>query len=87
ATRPQIRRLVLAESVIMAAIGTLVGIALGVWFGAGLFTVLSGNIAAAAIHLPWLQLAVLAIGGAIAGMAAGWWPAGRAARRPVLNSI
>lgn len=87
ATRQQIRRLVLAESVIMAAIGTLVGIALGVWFGAGLFTVLSGNIAAAAIHLPWLQLIVLGVGGAIAGMAAGWWPAGRAARQPILSAV
>ena len=87
ATRVQVRRLVLAESVIMASIGTSVGITLGVWFGAGLFTVLSGNIAAATIHVPWVQLVVLGLGGAIAGMAAGWWPAGRAARRPILSAI
>ena len=71
----------------MAGIGTLVGGALGVWFGAGLFTVLSGNIAAATIHLPWLQLIVLAAGGALAGVAAGWWPARRAARQPILDAV
>ena len=87
ATRTQIHRLVLAESVIMAGIGTLVGIGLGVWFGAGLFTVLSGNIAAAAIHVPWLQLFVLGAGGALAGVGAGWWPARRAARRPILEAV
>ncbi|HMS46497.1 MAG: FtsX-like permease family protein [Candidatus Microthrix subdominans] len=87
ATRTQVHRLVLAESVIMAGIGTLVGGALGVWFGAGLFTVLSGNIAAATIHLPWLQLIVLAAGGALAGVAAGWWPARRAARQPILDAV
>ena len=86
-TRTQVHRLVLAESVIMAGIGTLVGGALGVWFGAGLFTVLSGNIAAATIHLPWLQLIVLAAGGALAGVAAGWWPARRAARQPILDAV
>ena len=78
---------VLAEAVIMAGIGTLVGVALGVWFGAGLFTVLSGNFAAATIHLPWLQLIVLGAGGALAGVAAGWWPARRAARRPILEAV
>jgi putative ABC transport system permease protein len=87
ATRRQIRKLVVGESVIIATIGTLVGIALGVWFGAGLFVLLSGNYAVATVHLPWVQVTVLAVGGALAGVAAGWWPAGRAGRIDVLEAV
>ncbi len=82
-TRAQLRSVLRFESLITSTFGTVLGLLLGGFLG-WVFAVVSG---AGTFSLPVVQLAVVAVLGAVAGVLAAIRPARRAARLPVLESI
>ncbi|WP_369142783.1 ABC transporter permease [Streptomyces sp. R44] len=84
-TRAQLRAMVRWESVLVAAFGTVGGLILGGFLGWVLVRA-SGD-SAFAFAVPAARLAVVALVGLVAGAAAAWRPARRAARLEVLRAI
>ncbi|WP_395110520.1 ABC transporter permease [Actinomadura sp. SCN-SB] len=82
ATRPQVRSMVRWEAVIVALFGTAGGAGLGLFAGWGLTRAMGDPFAA----LP-VQLGMIVVVGAVAGVLASVRPARRAAARGVLDSI
>ena len=85
-TRPQLRRMVTLESVLVATLGATLGVLLGVVFGSMLVTLLRSE-GIQTLVIPWLQLAVFVVVAAAFGVLAAVGPARRAARLNVLDSI
>ncbi|WP_329332317.1 FtsX-like permease family protein [Streptomyces sp. NBC_00663] len=87
-TRAQLRAMVRWESVLVAAFGTVGGLALGAFLGWVLVKASDGaSDTAFAFAVPPGRLAVVALVGLAAGALAGWRPATRAARLNVLRAI
>lgn len=87
-TRAQLRAMVRWESILVAAFGTVGGLALGAFLGWVLVKASDGaSDSAFAFAMPPLQLAVVALVGLTAGALAGLRPARRAARLDVLRAI
>lgn len=84
-TSEQARGMIRAESLITAAIGTFVGIVVGL----ALAWIVSRSLMSEGIvfAVPWLQLGLLLVLGLLAGVLAAIIPAGRAARLDVLAAI
>ncbi len=85
-TGRQLRTMVRAEAILIAAVATVVGVSLGAALGAGAVTLL-GRTAEAAVVLPAGQLALIVAATLGAGLIAGLIPARRAARLDVLTAI
>jgi putative ABC transport system permease protein len=87
-TRRQVRGIILGESVIIAVLGTTLGVGIGILFGWALVSGLAADEPDLAhFAIPWGQV-VLTMGIAVlAGIAAGALPARRAARLDVLAAI
>lgn len=87
-SRRQVRRMVRLESALIAVFGTLIGLVIGIAFSIALTVAISAsNPGVVTYRLPVVQLVVIAVGSAIAGVAAAWVPSRRAARLDVLASI
>ncbi|MDT9687450.1 ABC transporter permease [Streptomyces sp. P9(2023)] len=87
-TRAQSKAMVRWESVLVAAFGTVGGLALGGFLGWVLVKASDGaSDSAFAFTVPPLQLTVVALVGLAAGAVAAWRPARRAARLDVLRAI
>ncbi len=87
-TRSQLRAMVRWESILVAAFGTLGGLALGAFLGWVLVKASDGaSDSAFAFAIPPVQLVVVALVGVSAGALAGLRPARRAARLDVLRAI
>ncbi|HEU4910993.1 MAG TPA: FtsX-like permease family protein [Actinomycetes bacterium] len=84
--RRQVRRMIRLESVVIAIFGTLLGLALGVALGAALVRALNDE-GIDQLVIPYGQLAVYLVVGALIGVVAAVWPARRAARLDVLRAI
>ncbi len=84
--RRQVRRLVRLESVVISAYGTSLGLVLGVFFGVALTTALRDQ-GISDVVVPWSQLAIFLVLGAVIGVVAAVFPARRAARLKVLEAI
>jgi len=84
-TRPQLRRMIRYEAVIISVFGSLLGLVLGVVFGVAMV----GALASEGIKLgfPVTQLVIFLVLAALAGLLAGVFPARRAARLDVLEAI
>jgi putative ABC transport system permease protein len=82
-TRRQVRRMIRAESVITAAIGGVLGILLGIALGA----LLVARVDFIDFTLPVVQLIVFAVAAIVVGILAAIFPARRAARLDVLQSL
>jgi len=85
-SRAQVRTMIHREAVVIAAIGALVGIAVGLVWG-WLFVAALGSQGLTTVSVPWLELAVFLVVALLAGVLAGWFPARRAARLDVLDAI
>jgi putative ABC transport system permease protein len=83
-TRPQLRRMLIVEALILGLIGALVGVVLGITFGWAAGQTLGADVA---FQLPVLQiLAFVALSG-LAGVLAAVLPARRAARASIVGSL
>ncbi|MFT3898648.1 MAG: FtsX-like permease family protein [Gordonia sp. (in: high G+C Gram-positive bacteria)] len=84
--RPQVRRMIYLESVLIALFGATLGVLLGVGLAIAVVRTLRewgiGNPV-----LPWSLIVITLVGAAIVGVVAAVWPAIRAARTKPLDAI
>jgi putative ABC transport system permease protein len=85
-TRGQLRSAIRWESTIVAAQGTVLGLAVGAFFG-WVLTLALADEGIGVFRIPVGQLAVIALLAAAAGVLAGVLPARRAARLDVLRAL
>jgi putative ABC transport system permease protein len=85
-SRKQVKRMIRWESVIIAIIGAFLGVVIGVFFGIALQQALA-NQGVTELVIPVGSLTVYVIFAALAGVLAAIWPARRAAKLDVLESI
>ncbi|MCO6664888.1 ABC transporter permease [Cutibacterium avidum] len=85
-TRPQVRRMITLESVVIALLGAVVGVGLGTVFGMVLQRLLADR-GIDKLSIPWLQLVAFLVAAALVGVLAALWPARRAARTNILKAI
>jgi putative ABC transport system permease protein len=85
-TRPQLRSSIRWESVIIAIQGTVLGLAIGLFFGWALVRALSDE-GIDRFQVPWLTLAIVLVLAGLAGVLAAVLPARRAAKLDVLRAI
>jgi putative ABC transport system permease protein len=87
-TRRQVRRMVRAEAVVLASLGTLGGVALGLFLAWGLVRAMATlDLGVTAFAAPAGTLAAICGVGAAAGAVAAWRPARRAARLDVIEAL
>ena len=84
--RGQVRRTIYLESALIALFGAVVGVALGLTFGA-LFVRTLRDQGLEHTSLPWVQAVLLLVISAVVGVLAALWPAIHAARTPPLAAI
>ncbi|MFE3290320.1 ABC transporter permease [Rhodococcus sp. NPDC059234] len=84
--RPQVRRTIYLESVLIAVFGATVGVLLGLAFGWGFVSTLADQ-GLDMIAVPWGQVVAMLLGSGVVGVLAALWPAVRAARTKPLEAI
>ena len=84
-TSRQLRRTVRYEAAIIALIGTLAGLLLGLFFGWAAFDAL--GLGYSDFSIPWAALVAICAAGLVAGLLSGVLPARRAGRLEVLDAI
>ncbi len=84
--RPQLRRTIYLESMLIAVFGAIVGVALGLTFGS-LFVHTLRDQGLDQISVPVGQAVLMLVLAAVTGVLAALWPAVRAARTPPLAAI
>jgi putative ABC transport system permease protein len=84
--RGQLRRAIYVESALIATFGAVLGVSLGLAFGA-LFTYTLRHQGLAHIEIPWAQAVGFLVLAAAVGVLAALWPAFRAARAKPLDAI
>ncbi len=85
-SRKQVKRMIRWESVIIAVMGALLGVVIGVFFGWALQQALA-NQGVTELVIPVGQLAIYVLFAGLAGVLAAIWPARRAAKLNVLEAI
>ncbi|MEU2248722.1 FtsX-like permease family protein [Streptomyces sp. NPDC019224] len=85
-SRRQLRRMIRLESVVIALFGALLGLGLGMGWGATAHKLLALE-GMKVLDIPWLTIGGVFIGSAVVGLLAALVPAFRAARLNVLNAI
>jgi putative ABC transport system permease protein len=85
--RRGIKRMVRLESVVIAAFGAVMGIAIGSFLAWAAVRLLGDAITGLTTTLPYGQLAGYVVGAALIGLLAALWPARRAAKLDILASI
>jgi putative ABC transport system permease protein len=85
-SRTQVKRMVRYESVIIALFGALLGLLVGIGFGWALQQALAPE-GITELEIPVSQLAIYVVFAALAGVLAAIWPARKAAKLNVLESI
>ncbi|NUP52126.1 MAG: FtsX-like permease family protein [Catenulispora sp.] len=86
-TKPQLRRMLLTEAMLMAVLGVTLGIALGGAFGWALVHMFVKATGGGTLTIPVVQLLLYILAGALAGTLAAVIPARRAARQTVAAAI
>ena len=93
-TPRELFNLVLLEALILAIIGTAIGLLLGVWLGQGLTRLVAAtvselyyNVSVTALQLDWKSLTTAAVLGIAATLLATMVPAWHAARTPPLTTL
>jgi putative ABC transport system permease protein len=85
-SRKQLRRMVRLESIVIAVLGAVLGVGLGLLFGVALQQAVSSE-GLDVLSVPWAQLAIFVALAGLVGVLAALWPARRAARLDVLRAI
>ncbi|HEY5834185.1 ABC transporter permease [Streptomyces sp.] len=85
-SRRQLRRMIRLESVVIALFGAVVGLGLGLGWGATGQQVLASQ-GLGILRVPWSTIVTVFIASAVVGLLAALLPAFRAARMNVLNAI
>lgn len=85
-SRLQVRRMVRTEAVLIAVLGGVLGLAVGVVFGWALQRSLA-DLGIDRLTIPVGRLAVYLVITALVGLLAAWWPAWRASKTDVLRAI
>ncbi|NUS14638.1 MAG: FtsX-like permease family protein [Streptomyces sp.] len=85
-SRRQLRRMIRLESVVIALFGALIGLGLGLGWGATGQRVLASE-GLGILQIPWATIVTVFIGSAVVGLLAALLPALRAGRMNVLNAI
>jgi putative ABC transport system permease protein len=85
-SRRQLRRMIRLESVVIALFGALVGLGLGLGWGATGQRVLASE-GLGVLEIPWPTIISVFVGSAVVGLLAALLPAFRAGRMNVLNAI
>ena len=85
-TRHQLRSAVRWEAVIVAVFGSLLGIAMGLLLGWAAVVAIPDTFISR-VGIPWVNLVVYLLVGAVLGVIAAFFPAARAARLNVLDAI
>lgn len=86
-TRRQVRRMVMAESLLLTAIGTAFGLIAGLWLGYALVTAMSAVGWQMPYSFPWDGLLVTAVVGLVFGVLAAVGPSRQAARLDVVAAL
>lgn len=84
--RPQVRRTIYLESMLIALFGAIIGLILGVVFGWGFVRTLRDE-GLGVLTIPWGQMVGMLVGSAVVGIGAALLPAIRAARTRPLEVI
>ncbi|WP_067534738.1 ABC transporter permease [Nocardia crassostreae] len=84
--RPQVRRTIYLESMLIAIFGAVIGVVLGLGLGVGFLRTLR-DLGLEQITVPWGQIVLMLVCSGIVGVLAALWPAVRAARTPPLAAI
>jgi putative ABC transport system permease protein len=86
-SRRQLRAMVRMESVVVATFGACGGLGVGIFLGWGLVRALEAAEGFGTFHVPVVELLVILVLGAAAGVIAALRPASRAARLDVLGAL
>jgi putative ABC transport system permease protein len=86
ATQAQIRSMIRGEAVIIAVLGCVVGLGVGLLWSWAFISALNGS-GIRSMHVPWVQLGSYVVLSAAAGVLASLVPAWRAGRLNVLRAI
>jgi putative ABC transport system permease protein len=86
ATRPQVRRMITLEAVLMGVFGAVIGVVVGVLYGVLLQRVLEPQ-GITELDVPGWELLAFVLLGAVGGVLAAVWPAWRASRLDMLRAI
>ena len=87
ATRRQIRRMVMAESLLLSVIGTALGAISGLWLGYALVTAMGAVGWQMPYSFPWSGLIATVVVGLVFGVLAALGPARSAARLDVVAAL
>ncbi|MHA6762566.1 ABC transporter permease [Streptacidiphilus sp. PAMC 29251] len=85
--RYAVKRMVRLESVVIAAFGALMGVAIGGFLAWAAVQLLKHSLVGLTTTPPYGQLAAYVVGAALVGLLAAMWPARRAAKLDILGSI
>lgn len=85
-TRPQLRRMITLESIVVALLGAVLGVGMGLVFGVALQRPLAEQ-GLDKLDIPWPLLGVFLAVSVLVGVLAALWPARRASRLDVLTAI
>ncbi len=85
-SRRQVKRMVRVEAVIIAVLGALLGLGVGILFGWAMQRALS-DVGVDRLAIPFGQLLFFLVAAALIGVVAAIWPARRAAKLNVLEAI
>ncbi len=83
--RRQLRRAISLESILIASLGGLLGMGLGLTFAWAVVESIEDEFLR--LSIPWGQVGLALLGAAVAGLLAAVVPAWRASRRNILNAI
>jgi putative ABC transport system permease protein len=86
-TRRQVRRMIGAESLLLAALGTAFGILAGLWLGYALIGVIDAAMLPVTYHFPYAGLLAAVAVGLVLGVAAAVIPARQAARLQIVTAL
>ncbi|MDP3984100.1 MAG: FtsX-like permease family protein, partial [Acidimicrobiia bacterium] len=84
-SRGQLRRSITWESMLIAMLGGILGVSLGLFFGWAVIAALEDDFLT--LSIPWAGLLGALISAALAGVVAAVAPAWRASRRNILEAI